>query len=57
MAKYNQILIGKVLHKCGECGRFHATEDCLACDAKHNQFVLCLRVGAHAGGFVQVICG
>lgn len=53
----NQILMGKVLHRCGECGRFHTTKDCLPCDCKFNQFVLCLRLAAHVGGFVQVSCG
>lgn len=53
----NQILVGKVLHHCGDCGQFRTTDDCLICDAKHNQFVLALRVSAHSGSFVQVICG
>lgn len=55
--KDNQIFMGKVLHRCGECGRFRTTEDCLMCDCKFNQWVLGTRVAAHAGGIVQVICG
>lgn len=53
----NQILVGKALHRCGECGRFGVGEDCLLCDCKFNQWVLATQVAAHAGGIVQVICG
>lgn len=53
----NQIFVGKVLHRCGECGQFRVTEDCLMCDCKFNQWVLGTRVASHAGGIVQVMCG